>query len=561
MVDQPRRLIPRSTFAARSISVASRNASGPVTSQPANRERKRVTGVNIPSLRKILGLAVSAVALLVGAAPAAASRTQLAIFEVPNIISQHPATTLQVLRSLGVEVLRLPVVWASIAPNPSSSRRPHFDAANPKAYPAANWAPYDRVVRDAIADGIAVDLMPTGGAPLWATAAGAPPCGPFAGTTVCFQNDYFPSASDYGQFVRAVATRYGDVHFWELWNEANWGPSLTPQYYGASSVPVSAGIYRGLLDAGFSALQQTGHGHDTIISSSLSQDGSAEVGETGTSAPLTFLRTLYCVDSSFTWLTGSAASEAGCPTSRASYRRFRKTHPGLFEVTGDGIHPYPYWHPPTEADFPDPNGAEFAELPQLIQTVDQLQRSYGSHARLKIYNTEYGYQNQYVDAQDAAEYLNWAEYLSWQNPRIASYDQFELQDAGWFATGLVYGDGQLKPSFSAYRLPVWLPVTQAAAGQSLEVWGDVRPAHFAVADGHGKQYALVQFSAGGTQPFETVERVRIANPSGYFDVRVRFPGSGAVRLAWAYPSGDRRLSDPLDHSQWIYSQVVNISLG
>lgn len=508
----------------------------------------------------IIALALSAVALFASATPAAASTKQLAMFEVPNIASNHPGTTLQVLRSLGVDIVRVPVVWSTVAPDPSSRTRPHFNAANPNAYPARNWGPYDRLVKEATADGMAVDLEPTGGAPLWATAPGAPPCSAVGGTTACYQNDYYPSAREYGQFVHAVASRYRGVHFWELWNEANWGPSLTPQYIG-SSVPASAAIYRGLLDAGWSALQQTGHGRDTVVSSSLSQDGSAQVGETGTTAPLTFLRTLYCLDSGFNQLSGAAASDAGCPTSPSGYRRFRSAHPGLFKVTGQGIHPYPYWQSPASTAFPDPNGAEFAELYQLIETVDGIQRAYGSRAHMKIYNTEFGYQNIYVSPQDAAEYINWAEYLSWANPRIATYDQFELRDAGWFATGLITADGQLKPSFYAYRLPVWLPATQTNSGNALTVWGDVRPAHFAIADGHRRQYALVQFSAGGTQPFRTVKRVRITNPSGYFQVRVNFPSSGAVRLAWAYPAGDRRLRDPLDASQWIYSRVTDISIS
>ncbi len=508
----------------------------------------------------IVALALAVVALFAGAIPAAASTKQLAMFEVPNIASSHPSTTLQILRSLGVDIVRVPVIWSTVAPDPSSRTRPHFNAANPAAYPARNWAPYDRLMKEAAADGITVDLMPTGGAPLWATASGPPPCSPVGGTTACYQSDYYPSGRQYGQFVHAVASRYRGVHFWELWNEANWGPSLTPQYT-SSSVPVSAEIYRGLLDAGWSALQQTGHARDTVVSSSLSQDGSADVGETGTTAPLTFLRTLYCVDSGFSRLTGATAGAAGCPTSPSGYRRFRSDHPALFKVTGVGIHPYPYGQPPTQIDYPDPNGAEFAELFQLIETADGVQRAYRSHARMKVYNTEFGYQNAYVSGQDAAEYINWAEYLSWENPRIATYDQFELRDAGWFATGLITANGQLKPSFYAYRLPVFLPVTQTSPGGRLTVWGDVRPAHFAIADGHRRQYALVQFSAGGTQAFRTVDRVRITNPSGYFEARVSFPTSGAVRLAWAYPAGDRRLRDPLDRSQMIYSRVTDISVS
>ena len=47
-----------------------------------------------------------------------------------------------------------------------------------------------------------------------------------------------------------------------------------------------------------------------------------------------------------------------------------------------------------------------------------------------------------------------------------------------------------------------------------------------------------------------VTTVRLKNARGYFDVRVKFPGSGAVRLAWRYPKGG-----------WIYSRTAKITIG
>jgi hypothetical protein len=325
-------------------------------------------------------------------------------------------------------------------------------------------------------------------------------------------------------------------------------------------VPVSAKIYRGLLDAGWSALQQTGHGQDTIISSGLSQDGTPHVGERGTSAPLTFLRTMYCLDSSFRELRGVVAHEAGCPTSRSGSRQFRAEHPALFRITGVGIHPYPFSAPPIRPDYPNPNDVEFAEIPHLISTIDRLQRAYGSRARMEIYNTEYGYLTGYASPQNEARYLNWAEYLSWKNPRIASFDQFELLDSSWFPSALVTSANAPKPSFYAYQLPVWLPVTVNRRGRALEVWGDARGAKFATEDGYGTQYVWIQFKRRGTKQYGNLERVPIANPRGYFEVRIRFPSSGAVRLAWEYPASDPRWFDPFDSGQWIYSRVTDVWL-
>jgi hypothetical protein len=519
---------------------------------------------------------LSALASGVTAPAAAASTTQLSMFEIPGIATslQDPAPTLQILRSLGVNILRVGVYWSDFAPDPNSRVRPNFNAADPSAYPATNWLPLDLLVRDAQADGIQLDFEVTGSAPLWATQAGGPPCDPNGGW--CYGNVYEPSASEFGEFVQAVATRYPSVHFWELWNEANWGPSLVPQYLG-SSVPVSAGIYRGLLDAGWTALQATGHGADTIVVTSLSQDGSSTVGETGTTAPLTFIRTLWCADPSYAHLSGAAASEAGCPTTAAGYQQFKAANPALFEASGVGVHPYPYGHPPTYVEFPSPDGAEFAEIPQLTTALDRLQRLYtpsGPYKQMAAYNTEYGYRTRpndtasfFATPDEAAAYINEAEFMSWKNPRIATYDQYELQDGGWFPTGLFFAPQTAacpgmfpcaKPSFAAYRFPVWLPITQIPRGQATEVWGNARPAYFARLDTGRAQSVQIQWAPGSSGQFQTVATVQ-TSALGYLDTQVKFPGNGQVRLAWEYPPGDAKLLDPLDPSPWIYSRVTNIS--
>jgi hypothetical protein len=528
-----------------------------------------------------VALAVSGVALLTTAAPAGASTTQLSMFEIPGagtlLNPADPAPTLQILRSLGANVIRVGVYWNQIAPDPNSRTRPSFNASNPSSYPSANWAPLDQLVNEARADGIQVDFNIGGGAPLWATPTGAPPCQPNGGW--CYDSVFEPSASEYGQFVQAVGTRYPSVHFWEIWNESNWGPSLTPQYSNSnSSVPTSAYVLRGLLDAGWNALHATGHGGDTIVDTSLSQDGSGGgVGETGTTPPLTFIRTLFCANSSFGHLTGADASAVGCPTTTAGYAQFQAAHPALFQASGVGVHPYPYGGPPTHLDYPSPDGAEFGEIPQMTATLDKLERLYspsGSYKQLSAYNTEYGYRTRPNDTQsaftspdNAAAYINQAEYLSWKNPRIATYDQYELQDEGWFPTGLMFlpqttacpgSVGCLKPSFYSYRFPVWLPVTSTPPGHAVEVWGNARPSYFARLDTGQPQTVLVQWAPGSSGQFQTVASVPASN-LGYIDTQVKFPGPGQVRLAWQYPAGDPRLRDPLDPSSWIYSRVTTIS--
>lgn len=492
-------------------------------------------------------------ALAINSAPASASSNQLAMMEEPTYAIQNPTRELQVMRSMGVSIVRVEIPWSSVAVNPSSTTMP---SGNP--YPAANWAPYDAIVNQAHADGLQVDLVLTGGAPLWATQGGAP-----SG----FQYVWKPNATLYGQFVQAAASRYSSVHFFDLWNEGNWGPALAPQKEVGSLVYDSAAIYRSLLDAGYSALKATGHGGDTIIADSLSPDGSSSVNATDIASPLIWIRQLYCLNNNYKPLRGTAAVQAGCPTNQRGTRAFASAHPALFKTSGFGVHPYGYGNPPNRAAFPNPNSVELAELPQMSKTLDSVQRAYGSRRAMGIYNTEYGYETRppqtsrvFPTPGTAASYMNWAEYIEWKNPRALSYDQYEIIDEGWFTTGLFYGSGAPKPSFYAYQMPVWLPVTSTHKGKSLEVWGAVRPANFARADTGQAQYAYVQFNSGSG--WRTVRSVRITNARGYFDVRIKFPGSGQVRIAWSYPSGDTRLENPMVGTQsWVYSRTTSIKLS
>ncbi len=514
----------------------------------------------------------------------------VAMLEEYGDLIASPGPTLQILRSLGVDVVRLLVPWNKIAPDPSSDQAPSgFNASDPAAYPATSWAPYDAIVRAASAEGIKLNFLLSGGAPVWATAPGAPASQRSSGA-------WKPSAPAYGQFVQAVATRYSGrytppgasaplppVQFWEIWNEPNWGVSLEPQMALNPVRIVAAPLYRDLLDAGWNALQRTGHGHDTIITGGLSPRGITIPPDTtlaaalNVSSPIGFTQTLYCVDSSYRPLRGSAASRAGCPTTAAGSQHFRQAHPALFDATGYGIHPYPVNLPPTQADASGAGTIEFSQIPELTSTLDRIQRVYGSDRKLSVYNTEFGYVTHppnastgYVTPAVAARYINWAEYLTWRNPRLATTMQYLLSDPapgpsvfgnGGFATGLIFHSGVPKATFAAYRMPIFLPVTSTGPSNPLEVWGAVRPAHYASLDTHRAQYVQIQLRTGSSGPFRTIKTVPITDPGGYFDVTVRFPASGTVRLRWSYPPGDQRLLDPVaPQDTTIYSREVQVTI-
>ncbi len=539
--------------------------------------------------------AVVAILIVLPPAPARASARQLSVIEDDAHLQADPAGTLERMRELGAEVVRVSVPWQMIAPAPTAIRAPFgFDASDPAAYPAATWRLWDTIVTDASRDGITVDLDLMGGAPRWALGPGRP-----AGNS---NANWEPSAAAFGAFVRAVGTRYsGDydprtntvapdnladlprVGFWSVWNEPNYGPTLAPQGVpGDLAVENSPRMYRRMLDSAWTALQATGHrpATDTILFGELAPRGERRWGVFSGMTPIAFLRALYCVDSGYRQLRGSAARIRGCPTTAAGSRRFRAQHPALFGAAGVADHPYMRWYPPNVELDPDPtNGsstadyASLATIGNLGHALDRLERVYGSRRRLPIYDTEFGYITSppkrspdpgsrgrvlYVSPATAAFYMNWAEYVSWRNPRVRSFAQFPLYDPlrplvsndwGGFASGLLSWNGVPKATYDAWRLPLFLPVTSARADSRLEVWGCVRPGRFGALATETAQTAQIQFARRPAGPFATIQTVSVTGSSScYFDVRLKLPASGTVRLSYGYAPTDPLLpaaTDPI----------------
>jgi hypothetical protein len=539
----------------------------------------------------MLAMSLAAILALVGATQARASTSQVSIFQDDPRLDTNPAGTLARMRLLGAQVVRVSVPWYVIAPNPNSKQPPHgFNATDPAAYPAGNWVLWDEIVTDAHADGITVDFDLMGGEPRWAMGPGRP-----AGND---NLSWEPNAADFGAFVRAVGTRYsGDydpvtdatdpgnpsdlprVDFWSVWNEPDYGPSLAPQGVpGHLRIENSPRMYRNLVDAAWSGLLATGHttSTDTILFGELAPRGESYWGVFSGMTPLDFLRNLYCVDSSYHELRGAAARMRGCPTTAAGSRAFRAQNPALFEASGVSDHPYMRWYPPNHELNPDPvnhlstrDYTSLGVIGNLTRALDRLVGVYGSSTRFPIYDTEFGYitappkhnpdpdvhstKVYYTSPAVAAGYINWAEYISWRNSRLRSFDQYLLYDIerptrandwGGFASGLLTWTGLQKATYYAWRLPLYLPTTTTRAGHSLQVWGCVRPATFGVLDTGEPQTGQIEFAPGSSDQFTTIQTVTIGRgDSCYFDVQVTFPSSGSVRLVYTYPPGDALLGN------------------
>jgi hypothetical protein len=498
--------------------------------------------------------------------------------------------TLDTLRELGVDRIRVSVFWATVAPQSDAQARPAFDATDPAAYPPGSWSRYDQVVRLARARGIDVNFNITSPAPLWAT--GDAPRPDIAKT-------WQPDAQEFARFVQAVGTRYGGgyrapisttvrggravprqspplcvllnncppaepapgtpgggaadqplprVSYWSIWNEPNQPGWLTPQWTTTSTgslVEAAPRLYRDLVDGAFTGLQASGHGKDTILVGETAPKGLNQRGPTRAIKALRFVRALYCVDARLRPLLGTSAEQRGCPVT-GDATAFPKAHPGLFAATGYAHHPYELTFAP-DVRPKDRDYVTIANLPALSTTLRSIYARYGRRtaAGPPLYLTEFGYNTNPpnragVTLREQAAYLNQAEFIARSSSRVRSLTQFLLLDdaqrpgrdgttgtSATFQTGLAFIDGRRKPSFAAYELPVWLPRTSVRRRGTLRVWGLVRPARSL---GGKVQRVTISLTSGGTR--RTLATVSTRRGSGILDARVRVPRSGSLRLSW-----------------------------
>ena len=456
-------------------------------------------------MARIAVAAVLAAALATGAAPALASSTQLSIMEDDHLLlysgDAARERTLDEMQRLGVTTIHALVIWRHLAPQPTAFVRPAFDASDPASY--GGWGPYDALVQGAQARGIGVLLTPTSPIPEWASQ--------------CPRNvrrrwTCKPRTSDFGNFVRALGTRYSGsyasggvtlprVSAWSLWNEPNHQMWLTPH---------TARRYRGLASAGLAALAASGHGGDLRLIGETAPGGGSK-----STAPVAFMRELMCLDSGYQPYRGRAARTHGCqPRPR-------------FSIAGISDHPYTSAAIGSPSSFKGgPNDAPIASVGRLVTLLDRAARFGIVRPRASVYFTEFGFQTRPPDPfglsmARQAEYLNLSDYLAFLNPRVASVAQYSLQDdprVGAFNTGLRFASGRAKAALAAYALPIY--VDHRSAGR-VRIFGLVRTAR-------GSVVVAIQHRAASGGTFRTVARVR-TNGAGYLLVSRRETG-GRWRL-------------------------------
>jgi hypothetical protein len=427
--------------------------------------------------------------------------------------------TLTQMKSLGVDTVRVTVLWKTVAEFAKFTRadlarlkgkkhqraratarrqNKRFRPANPGTYPIRNWDRYDNLVRSASNIGIRVYFNVTGPGPRWAHAT--MPKGSNA-----LQSTFKPRAREFKLFVTAIGKRFSGtyrdengsrgtlprVNMWSLWNEPNQGGWLSPQWErrGGQIVPASPALFRKLHQAGYQGLVASGHRTDNslILLGETAPLGSDQRTGKSPMRPKQFLRELFCIQPNGTPYSGAAARARDC----GDFAR------GPLRASGYAHHPYTKNLPPTQRD-PNPDALTMANISELGTLLDEMAAKTKSVSPdLQLFMTEYGFETNPPDPFSGvapalqAKYNTVGEYLAWSNPRIASQAQFLLADVPpirarsrntkgyWFTyqSGLFYQRGQAKPAAYAYSFPfVATPTTvdPTTGLAAFSLWGQMR---------------------------------------------------------------------------------------
>lgn len=468
--------------------------------------------------RIILSALLTCASLLAGASPALASHDQAMFFEAPSELL-NPQTRPQAiaqLRSLGVHALHVVLSWHEVAPDPESATKPSFQASNPASY---HWGAYDELLAEAKRLHWQVLLTVSSPVPRWATSNRSAP--------------YVtrPDQRDFEQFMIAVARQYrSEVSLFAIWNEPNHPEFLRPQFT-AKGWPASPRIYRGLFQAGYEGLRAGGISHPKVLMGETGPIGYDHVpprfGPLHDVAPIDFLRGALCLNSRW----------QRAPTC-GSLPAFGYAHHAYAAATG------PFEVPQ------NPDDVTIGVLSRLRRALSRAAKAHALTGDIPIFLTEFGVQskpNNLVGVSPAkqAEFDAIAERIAWEDPQVAAFSQYLLEDDSLtappgvgahgyvgFQTGLEYANGSKKPLY--FGFPVPMTVTKRKHGFAL--WGGVLPARKAT-----KVTILAQ--VGHSKRYRPIAHVR-TNGRGWWQLKIKAKALH-WRVLWHPPHGQRYEGPPV----------------
>jgi hypothetical protein len=498
----------------------------------------------VPALTRLALASLLALALLgPTASTASAGDQQLSMMmDDDNLLYRGDAVrdqTLTRMKQLGVDVVRVTVLWSVVADRTKNLRK---RGSNPRAYPKLNWDRYDRLVRACRALGLIPYFNVTPPGPGWSRGKGAP-----RGLRAVVKKAWKPNPAAFARFVRAVGKRFSGtyrdenderelipaVRFWSLLNESNQAGWLAPQWERRKRTwrMASPRLARELYLRSRVSLDRTGHGKDVILFGETAPLGSSSRGVKSPIRPRKWLRGFLC--------DGTRGN--GC-------NLFDKYGP--IRATGYAHHPYTKDRAPAKRDR-SPDSITMANIIQLPRLLDSIGRRTDNVERgLPIYLTEFGFETNPPDPYNGVSLERQAlwnqqgEWLAFRQSRVFGLTQFLLRDvppvagtrkrskAHWFTyqAGLYFADGRPKPSATAYVMPF---LVTAASGQTRSVWGQLRFRPNGLPPGFEDTVQIQWKPADNSADFADIGApIPVTNTMGYYQGNVDVPGPGTLRALW-----------------------------
>jgi hypothetical protein len=364
--------------------------------------------------RTVPVLLLALLALLAPAASASA-KPELAVMDDPVLLNRaygDAGLALDRARAMGAKRIRVNVRWARSMP--AAQARAH----KPPAKVKWNFSNLQRLIGDAAARGMSLQVTFTGPAPAWAT-------------PVKKVNNNLPKPHLFGRFVsQAVRATGGRVNRFSIWNEPNWWTQLHPR----AKAPMH---YRKLFNHGSAAIRREAPRAQVLIGELM-----PGANRKKSMPALQFLRAITC--------------------SRPDYRAAKRC-PALV-ADGFAIHPYNFARAPGKARSPNPDIVEMGSLPRLVKALDRL-RARGalrtrSGARMPIFITEMGYLTTGPTRVTPARHATWltqAWNIAARNKRVRQFLQYELMDPVWGHTwnsAILTPSGGTTPAYRALKKAV-----------------------------------------------------------------------------------------------------------
>lgn len=485
------------------------------------------------AFRWTAALLVGLVALAVMAGAARAASTFQLGFQDGGFTAPAGSPSAQIaehaMQVVKGSVVRLPVNWASVAPNTATMPQ-GFDPSNP-ADPHYNWTAVDATVRSAAQVHARVILSPLD-APLWAEGPNRPA---YTNPLTIYPGAWDPNAAEFGQFVQAAATRYSGsfpdplnpgktlprVSYWEMWNEEN-----LPVYFAGPDV---VDEYRALLNAGYAAVKSV-HSSNLVVFGGL--------------APVSYIPPLSTTPLQF-------AAAVMCLHRVGTNYRANPLCPQRAEFDVFAIHPYSLADTPTKHAYAYDNVlvGDMGKVATLVRAGDRL-HTVAPRIRHQIWVTEFAW---YTDPPDtligdsprvSARYVAYSMYEMWRSGvDLVIWDTVQdtpAQDG--LGGGLYYLSSAAKPDLWAYAFPFIASVHRGSGF----AWGRVpvsRRIRVRVERRYGRHWRVVATTRTAAD--------------GVFQARFRAHGNGLYRAVSAHvrPSlayNSRPIPPKLTHPQ-VYS--------